>query len=268
MSLTREKRTELVCNLVPLALWYVQRHHDLDQGDFSTFQRLLTAQTPIYRLTEFWDGTNHPASGWEDERWNAICRKLYDLLQCQTVDFESAGAGLFTPTILARIDTDLRAWPWIPCGYCPYKLPDENIFGPFVYEKAVSSEHASGGRISIHIGNSRIPHSPFENMEQLRQDLLALVESVMIHHPTAKFIGCSSWLNSFDPFLTLFPKEWPQPEVTPYKVSFGYNWWGQFVARTGGFNFRNAKQMRTTGMFPFPVRNGYCTIESLHRHLA
>lgn len=267
MGLTREKRIEFVLNIVPLSLWYAQHRTD-GSDDPAVFHRILTAQTPIYRLTELWDGRHHPASGtWRDERWETIVRELYNLLRTRPAALEAAGTELLAPLVLARIDTDLRAWPWTPCGYCPYPLPTANVFGVFVWEKVKSASSAEEF-ISFHVGNAKVPYSPFEDMQQLRSELAALVADVMSRHPEVKNIGCNSWLNSFPRFLSLFPPEWPQRENVPENVSYGYNWWGQFVSRTGGFHFRNAELLRTTGDFPFPACDGCCTLAALHRHLA
>jgi hypothetical protein len=267
MSLTEEKRVEFVFNIIPLALWYVRRRYNIEHGGFPGFRRCLTAQTPVYRLTELWDGRNHPASGWADERWEAMVQELYECLSEAPADFEEAGTSLLAPLLRSRIAVDLGAWPWTPCGYCPDKLPDENLFGPFAYEKTDQIGRPGEEFIAIHLGNIIVPRSPFEDMPQMCHDLLRLTECVMARHPAAVNIGCNSWLNSFARFLSLFPLEWGHTANLPGRVGCGYNWWGQFISRTGGFNFRNAKTMRATGAFPFQARNGRCGIKALQHHL-
>lgn len=266
MGLTKENRTEFVTNMTRLALWYLG-NKTKGKANPELFRNILTVETPVYRLTGLWDGIHHPANpSLHDGQWEKIEKYLYDLLKKSPEKFEENAYAMLEPLVLGRIETDLKAWPWTPCGYCPYKLPEENVFGAFAFEVAKLSAD-SDEIIAIHIGNNKIPESPFKDMENLRKELTALVNYVSEKHPAVKKIGCSSWLNDFSRFLDMFPPEWGSTCSKPNQVAYGYNWWGQFVSRTGGFNFRNAEKMRQTGTFPFNSLSGSCTIESLRKHL-
>lgn len=69
------------------------------------------------------------------------------------------------------------------------------------------------------------------------------------------------------PFLTLFPPEWVDEDEAVAPVGYGFNWWGQFVARDGRFHERNGRRMRETGTFPYAAKNGRCEILALENHL-
>lgn len=263
MGLTIEARREFVSNAAKLGLWFTALRTSQEPGE-DNFQRILTAESPVYRLTEFWDGENHPANppdGWRDAKWEKTVAELKNIFKASQAQFEEEGYTLLEPLLFSRIEKDLQAWPWLPCGYCTYKLPDSNVFGAFAFEPADDNS------IAFHIANNRIPHSPFENMPGLRNELASLVDYVMEKYPEYKKIWCNSWLNSLSRFQTLFPAEWIDLQARPGRISYGYNWWGQLVSHTGGFNFRNAKLMRENGTFPFPAINGSCTLESLRKHL-
>lgn len=266
MKLTKENRTEFVINMTKHSLWYVINRCP-GNADYKSIRRILTAETPIYRLTILWDGKNHPANPiFHDPVWEMNIHHLYELYVGMPNDFEERAYAILEPLVLGRIDVDLKAWPWTPCGYCTYKLPADNIFGAFAFE-VVKTPPNNSEMIAIHIGNNKIPRSPFEDIDNLRNELSLLLKYVSEIHFGVKRIGCSSWLNNFDRFVGLFPTEWILPDAKPNPVAYGYNWWGQFVSRTGGFNFRNAELMRKTGSFPFQSLSGACWIESLRKHL-
>lgn len=267
MGLTKAARIEFVSNVSRLGLWYATRpaSRDITVEDFC---RKVTAETPIYRLTELWDGVHHPAASsanWQDLVWQQILVKLWNLWQSSPSTFEAEGYKLLESSLLARVDQDIERWPWLPCGYCACKLPDSSVFGAFAFELA--DDPAYKKRIAFHIANNTMPQSPFDDMPRLRQELADLVNYVLKEYPEIKWIGCNSWLNSLSRFQILFPPEWVSPPAKPASVSYGYNWWGQFVSRTGGFNFRNAELMRKNGAFPFPAITGRCALESLRDHL-
>jgi len=270
MKLMVKNRTEFVTNMSRLAFWYLATKTE-NCGNIELFRYVLNAETPIYRLTELWDREHHPAilsSDWHNLRWEKIVDRLYQLLKTNRDNFEDCGYRLLEPLLLGRIERDTNDWPWIPCGYCPQKLPDENIFGAFAFE-ARGALGKSPTKIEIHIGNNKIPNSPFADMNNLQKELLALVEYVLKEYPECKIIGCNSWLNSHDRFTGIFPPGWVSREaiLMPSKVGYGYNWWGQFVSRTGGFNFCNAELMRKTGTFPFRALDGFCMLTTLYIHL-
>lgn len=264
MGLTIERRREFAAEMARLSLVYVAKRVGWD-GGLQAFRNVLTVESPVYRLTGLWDGKRHPASGWRDLKWESLVEELHALFEKTPLEFEVAGYALLAPLLEDGIERDVKAWPWTPCGYCPYKLPEENVFGSFAFEVARSGD--SGETIGIHIGNAKMPHSPFEDMGMLRRELLDLTEHVRRRHPGVESIGCDSWLNSLDRFVAMFPSGWVASGAKPGRVGFGFNWWGQFMSRTGGFNFRNAEHMRKTGGFPFQSLTGRCSIASLRRHL-
>lgn len=268
MGLTIESRHEFVSHAVRLGLWFAAVRYSSGGGE-KKFRQILTSETPVYRLTELWDGKNHPANppaGWRNECWENIVTELESIFMASSAQFEETGYKLLEPLLFARVEKDVAAWPWLPCGYCTYKLPESNIFGAFAFEP-VDQHPVCGKMIAIHIANNRIPHSPLEDIPGLKRELSALADYVAEKYPEHKKIGCNSWLNSLSRFKIIFPDEWTNPESPTGRIGYGYNWWGQFVSRTGGFNFHNAALMREKRTFPFQAVDGFCTVDRLRKHL-
>ena len=259
MNYTYEKRQDLAVKLCRLSLFYLHRHAFNEES----FREILNQQLPIYRLTTLWDGKNHPADACffrTNSEWDSLVDALwvlYEKNESNSAVFEERGLGLLSPYIQGRIQTDIENWPWIPCGYSPKKLPQENVFDVFAYDEINS---AGQGVVSFHIANSCLPESPFKDMNARAKELRCMVRAIKKRIPSAKKITCNSWLNSFEPFLTLFPASYPR-ENAIHPVSYGFNWWGQFISRDGRFHDRHGKIMRETGAFPFLSRTGLCDME-------
>lgn len=260
------KRRDLVFGLTRLSLWYI--YYQTRQGEL--FDEILNCRTPVYRLTTLWDGVHHPAKpGFPAEKkseWEQLTDSLLQFYLQVNHDakcFEKTGFDLLRPYIEGRIEKDIADWPWIPCGYVPYKLPTEQVFGIFAYE--LKSSHNES--LSFHIANSCLPKSPFADMKARARELLRMIRDIRTRIPAATSIGCNSWLNSFPPFLQLFPSSYPQDDTTIGTISYGFNWWGQFMSRDGSLHKRHEKQMRCTGRFPFLSRNGRCSINMLEEWL-
>ncbi len=260
-----EKRRDFVFNITRLSLWYA--HYHTKHGE--SFGEILNCRTPIYRLTTLWDGVHHPANPdfpTDEPEWNKLVDSLLQLYRKTKSDvarFEEDGFNLLRPHIEGRIEKDISDWPWIPCGYVPYKLPDEQVFGIFAYEMKSPRQEL----ISFHIANSCIPQSPFKDMLARSGELLAMIRDIRSKVPSAAMIGCSSWLNSFPPFLQLFPASYSGDDLTVGNVSYGFSWWGQFMSRDGSFHEKHGNRMRQTGTFPFLCRGGKCSITELETYL-
>ena len=57
--------------------------------------------------------------------------------------------------------------------------------------------------------------------------------------PDIEIVQCGSWINSFEPFRSLFPPEWHE-NCRVSGPAFTYGWWGQFMTHTGDFHYPNA----------------------------
>jgi hypothetical protein len=256
--MTVEARRDFARQMLALGLCHVQ--HQTAQG--APFRRVLVYESPIYRLTTFWDGRRHPDQPTfeaEAGEWMAIVARL-ELLQGAA--FAERALAVLWPLAEPRVEEDAAAWPWIPVGYAAAPLPAEQVFGIFACEAPDAA-----GMVPIHIANACIPESPFADPAARVAELSALVDWVQKRWPTATHLGCNSWLNAFPPFQQFFPPSWPLAEhVAPLGISC--NWWGQFVARDGGFHTRHGTRFRESGRFPYPAIDGACKLTALAAHLS
>jgi|GEM_PF-2494277 len=266
MNYKYENRKDFVFKICRLGLWYLNCHTCGEES----FHEILDRQLPIYRLTTLWDGKNHPANSdfpRTNSQWCQLADELQMLYKDNKLDslvFEEKGFDLLYPYIKGRIQTDIEKWPWIPCGYSPHKLPKENIFDIFAYEDIESADQRV---VYFHIANICMPESPFKDMNARAHGLLNMVKAIKQRFPSVEKIECDSWLNSFEPFLKLFPASYPQKNEVQPKVGYGFNWWGQFLSRDGSFHNRHGKIMRQTGKFPFVSRTGICDIDNVEKYL-
>jgi hypothetical protein len=263
MKYDMEKREDFALKVVGLALWHAANTSDSPDEFINT----VSKRTPIYRLTDFWDAVTVPwSSGFDAEAngWSVISENLktiYKNASCPG-EVENEGLKLLRPHLESRVVDDCARFPWLPCGYVPYKLPNENVFGIFAYE--VPDDE--GDIVDYHIANSLMPDSPFRDMNARKCELMEMITSIK-QRTKAIRLACESWLNAFPPFLKLFPDSYPEKNAAPPALSPGYNWWGQFMSRDGGFNEKNGQVLRSTGKFPFVPCRGECGIDELLEHL-
>ncbi len=243
-----------------LGLWYlfklVRAGADL--------RTAAASQTPIYRLTVLWDRAHHPAGGWTDERWEDMVDRLAAACRsCSGSDeFEAVGVEILRPLTAPRVERDVRDWPWIPEGYCVNPLPDSQVFGFWAFEIPTK-----GDTVGLHLANPFCPESPFAEPSARAQELQEMLAAVRRNVPGARYIAATSWLNSFPPFLALLPGSWCDGNASRSSPGYGFDWWGQFVARDGGFHDRNGRAFRESGDFPYPALKGRCSLEDVENHL-
>lgn len=261
---TLANRRDFVLKITRLSLWYSWRHSN--GGD--AIVEVLSSRTPVYRLTEFWDGVSHPSRAdfpWASSPFGQITAQLQALCRDASTTaehIEETGLQLLLSHLEPRMEKDIRAWPWLPSGYTPYPLPENQLSGIFACEHSRSSDF-----LDIHIANSCMPDSPFRDMQARATELLNLLDSACARQPGLRQIGCNSWLNSFPPFLVLFPPGWAADDRSVAEVGYAFNWWGQLMARDGRFHERNGNLMREKGAFPYASRDGRCDIAPLRAHL-
>ena len=154
---TLANRRDFVLKITRLSLWYSWRHSN--GGD--AIVEVLSSRTPIYRLTEFWDGVSHPSQAdfpWASSPFGQITAQLQALCQDASTTaehIEETGLQLLLPHLEPRMEKDIRAWPWLPSGYTPYSLPENQLSGIFACEHSRNSDF-----LDIHIANSCMPDSP------------------------------------------------------------------------------------------------------------
>ena len=261
-ALPAEQRADYVAGVLRLALFYAW--HKCRDG--VALDEILNRRVHLYRLTVLWDGRLTPAGPgfpWETSSWGAVLRDLEGLCRRQrsAAAFEEAAFARLWPLAEPAVPRDVARWPWIPEGYCPTPLPNEQVCGCFAWEPGRTPDS-----ISIHIANACMPASPFADLRQRARELTALVESARAATPAARTLGCNSWLNTFPPFLKLFPDDWVRPG-RPGEPGSGANWWGQFMARDGSFHRRHGNALRATLDFPWPAVDGFCSLDRLADHL-
>ena len=260
LQYTLENRRDYVTKVSRLSLWFAWNRSD----NPDELIRILSSQTPLYRLTEFWDGKAHPSQSdfpWSSSPYTALTDRLRSLREdsgITTERFEEVGFELFLPHLEPRLEQDIRAWPWIPAGFITYVLPPDQLSGIFACEHYDDT-------LEIHIANGCMPESPFEDMHTRAQDLMDLIDGASGRDPDLRHIGCNSWLNEFPPFLKLFPPEYPRDGIAP--LGYSFNWWGQMLTREGRFHERNGQHLREAGDFPYSSRDGKCEISALREHL-
>lgn len=255
MPITIEDRRDFVENAVRVKLW-LARHKAADN---ESLVEAVILRTDIYRLSDLWDGKNHPAypsEGWRDPRWEALVAALTALHAQHPNDaaFEQAGLELFWPHLEPKLKQAVKRWPRSeerPFGFFSCDPPRDSPEGPFV---------------NIHLSNPFAPRSPFEDMNARANELWRLLDDVLTKEPAPVIIRCGTWLNSVPAFQSLFPPEWLEG-ASQSNPGFHYGWWGQFVNRRGAFNHRAGEHLRKTGEFLYPCIGCNCRIEALRAHL-
>ena len=193
--------------------------------------------------------------------------------------FGSWGDDLDWQKIIIKIKTYISEYTSNPGITSTLELEEEclELLRPFLIE--VPSETENGGdfgcfnfnlkdetTIAIHLTKDFAPDSPFAHKSELLKSLKLLTEKVITNHPNVKYIMMHSWLASFPKFAELFPEEWLK-NARPLGPDSGNGCWGQFVDKSGGFNYRNANILRKTGQFSFPYTKCVCEIKNLEFHL-
>jgi hypothetical protein len=269
MPLTLECRTEYVRNIVKLSLWLASGY----SLEGVSFKERVSAGTPIYRLTTLWNGVNHPAHpppGWRDPCWDALLEQVQAFFSHtrrdqETASLEEEGLERLWPFLAPRIQQDLEAWPWIPSVYGTAPVPNDHIYGFFLYE--IPAQPRGAHRLDLHMGNCYAPDSPLKDLQARAHELGRLLGEARALAPSLRAVRCSSWLNSFPPFQTLFPPEWRENGVPLSPFTYTYGVWGQMISRSGAYHRQNGRYLREHARFPYPALRCECTIESLLRHL-
>jgi hypothetical protein len=253
----------------------------------------LTRWVNIYRLTALWDGVHDPASGYRDPEWERLTAGLLALLRRfpldEAAELEERAVDVLRPWLRPRPE----GMPGKVFGWWSYEVVGEGIAdGPGLLGRVTNVRKISGrlrqaigiatpGRhIALHFANASAPRSPFADASSLACALHTLIRDCRRHHPSVEFVWCQSWLNSYEPFLALFPPSWRASAVarTPEQTdarSFGRaclntrNWWGQFMRSDGSFHTARGRRFRRAGGI-FPYANCFCheRIDVLEQFLA
>ena len=127
---------------------------------------------------------------------------------------------------------------------------------------------SESGAISIHVANAYQPESPFGvHRDDLVSTLMELLGDVRHAHPEVMTVRCGSWLNSYPPFISLFPVEWSDSLVLTSETGANWGWWGQYMRHDVAFHEKNAEVLRRTGRHPYWAGWAHCDIGELVSHL-
>jgi len=251
MSLKIQKH--YVTEIVKLKLWYVKWLLYFGVN----FEDAIQRHVDIYRMTSLYDGSksHQPITGWSDPSWEKILiklRRIYDKYSGHaalesTLKLEEEGLSILWPYLEKRIKMEAKI------------IPEKKPYGCFGYEYQRDYLH-------LHFSNAVRPNSPFSDMFTLAESLYKLVIDSKERRPEIKRVNMTSWLNTFSPFLSLFPPTWGNSRK-PLGPDSGDGAWGQFIDRTGDFHSHNATIFRKTGQFPYVYSLCGCSINELIKYL-
>lgn len=221
---------------------------------------ILENRTAIYKFSDENPQGNGPSAVfYERPGWQRLMRAAEEAFRKypdSPSDFENELAGIFGESVDRRIERDYEEYIRFPESFqCGCLRHDHELW-------------RDTGRLCFHIGNPLRPHSIFDDPEYLKNCLLcvALHAELLFH---TRLISTGTWLNSNPKFLRYFPQEWKDNMSAPSENIVGHlGYWGQFINARGLFNDRIGEQFRATGKLPFALRESYCTIDALRKHLA
>jgi hypothetical protein len=122
--------------------------------------------------------------------------------------------------------------------------------------------------VLLHFQNVLRPLSPFDNFYELASSLLRLLGDCQRDYPSVRELWFESWLNSVPLFVSLFPASWLEDSRNPPPTNY-LSLWGQFMAKTGGFNDAVAQRFRESdGCFPYRSLRCHAPIKAVEDHLA
>lgn len=256
---TFEEHRQFRQDLVKLQLWFAWHWRRQHAGE--PFQAILRQRIDLYRgLGLNQGGSPRPDEiAFVDPLWSSLEAQLCALVAaCQddsTADrFESKAFQAVQPTLDAHVRQDYEQRPYVLDFQC----------GSLAYERPYP-DHP--GRVYVHIANALTPRSIFDDSAHLPACLLDLMQKSSVEYGVDS-LGTGSWLNSYPPWLKLFPAEWVEHMTQEDKeVSWHLDFWGQFINARGTFHARRGRRLRETGEFPFYPRYSWCSFEALRAHL-
>lgn len=283
-------RKKFATELTRLGLRYVQWLVAERQISVAAIPDALTRRVNIYRLTRLWNGQDDPALGHRDFHWSTLTAQLAAWIRnAPTEELEAQAVEVLEPLLSDQPEP----LPQPSFGCWSYEVVGEGIAdGPGVWGRVANGRklwHKARALLGaplprrhaeLHFYNAVSPRSPFADRETLLNSLADLAVDCRRHHSSVEWLWCSSWLNSREDFLSLFPDAWrnsatERTQRNADASSFGRarlntdNWWGQFERRDGSFHAEMARRFEDSGyVFPYPNRRCCVRLSALESHLA
>ena len=257
---TPQEHFEFLCDMTRLQLWYLRQR--LAAHPEETFEEVLRDRLDIYRRTDLYDGRAVREINYDEPAWLGLEEGLKSLLVRHagpdgSAAFEEAGLALLADRLRRRAEMDC------PNSACPH--PPTWPCGSLRFDPP---KPENPRRVGFHIGNAVGPRSIFGEPAYLPQCLFRLMRAAREQFGADSLSTCT-WLNSYPPWLALFPPQWVEnmgPEMLDATTGMGF--WGQFVNARGTFNHKHGRMFRESRRFPFSPRASWCTFDQLAAHLA
>lgn len=256
---TVDEHAEFLREIVKLSLWFAWTW--LAKHPEETLSDVLHKRVDIFRKTDINQGRSKntiEAGDFTLPEWlevEARLHRVHDATRGLDANaFETRAWEVLRPTVEARVERDFTEGDGLDNFQC----------GSLRYNTKASGDPP---RVGFHIGNRIAPRSIFDDPQYLPQCFFQLMRETRAKFG-AQALTTNTWLNSYPPWLQLFPQEW-QDNLGPADESVGWSQghWGQFVSARGTFNHRHGRMMRQTGELPFKPRCSHCTFAALEAHL-
>ena len=253
---TLEEHRQYLHEIVRLKVWYLWcRLHTYPEEDL---RFVLRERVDIYRKTDANpEGMNPKVLHFDEPAWlqmEEALQALWEEKKREARRFEDEGFRIFQPSVDARCERDFSERPYVldyKCGSLTYDDPPPEC----------------PQRVGFHIANANAPRSIFEPQSHLA-DCLRRVMDGAAREFGATELRTGTWLNSHPRFLAYFPDCWRE-RLSPINddVRWHFSWWGQFLTARGTFHEKPAARLRSTGLFPMPSRDSWCSFDELRTHL-
>lgn len=120
----------------------------------------------------------------------------------------------------------------------------------------------------LHFRNGLCPESFLDDPAYFADNILRILDEAEAEYGYT-VITSLTWLNSYEPFLKMFPASWGR-NITDRKdgMIFGnLGFLGQMINKRGALNRKNAEYLVQYGKLKYPVFRCHCGIAELRDHL-
>lgn len=237
--------------IVKLSLWVTAKFCN-DNPETDIYKE-LDERTPIFNHTEFNKFHMFDIEQPKPKEWFEIKKRLKELYKedSDPVSFENAGYSLLKPYIYGRVEMDIEDL---------YDVADPED------DESWLRYDIDGERAELHFENSLYPNSFLSDKYHFYSKLNEALPD--LKKKEVKILFAGSWLNSYDKFLNLLPREWRDSRIIEKEeIEFHLGFWGQFFRSNESFNELSGSYLRETGRVKYPEAHCEMTIEELENFL-